>query len=137
MSVSAASPFWPKTPSVYYKGVKINIVDTPGHADFGGEVERVLKMVDGVLLLVDAVRRPHAADPLCAAKGAGAGPSRSLSSSTRSTGPTPVIDEVVDEVLELLLDLDATDEQLDSPVVFCSGRAGHRLAVALMSRAAT
>ena len=63
-----------KNTSTTYNGVKINIVDTPGHADFGGEVERVLKMVDGVLLLVDAGGGPHASDPLCAGKGAGAGP---------------------------------------------------------------
>ncbi len=70
-SVSAALPFWPRTAPVHYKGVKINIVDTPGHADFGGEVERVLKMVDGVLLLVDAAEGCDAPDPFRASEGSG------------------------------------------------------------------
>ena len=75
-----------KNTAIEYNGVKINVIDTPGHADFGGEVERILKMVDGILLLVDAFEGPHAPDPVRPPEGAGAGPHASSSSSTRSTG---------------------------------------------------
>ena len=88
-SARRASPSWPRTPPFNYRGVQINIVDTPGHADFGGEVERTLKMVDGVLLLVDASEGPLPADPLRAAQGPRARACRRSSSSTRSTAPTP------------------------------------------------
>src|SRR5574344_1898513 len=84
-----------KNTAIQYGDTKINIVDTPGHADFGGEVERILKMVNGVILLVDAAE-----------------------------GPMPQTRFVLSRVLELLMDLDATDEQLDSPMLFCSGRKG-------------
>ena len=112
-----------KNTAIHYKGVKINIIDTPGHADFGGEVERILKMVNGVLLLVDAAEGPMPQTRFVL--------QRALELNHRVVVVINKVDkpdarptEVVDEVLELLIDLDATDEQLDSPVIFCSGRAG-------------
>ena len=109
-----------KNTAVHYKDVKINIVDTPGHADFGGEVERILKMVNGVILLVDAAEGPMPQTRFVLSK--------ALELGHRVIVVVNKIDqrihEVVDEVLELLLDLDATDEQLDSPMLFCSGRQG-------------
>ena len=112
-----------KNTAIHYNGVKINIVDTPGHADFGGEVERVLKMVDGVILLVDAFE--------------GTMPQTKFVLKKALDLDLPVIvcvnkidrpearpDEVVDEVLELLMDLDASDEQLDCPFLFASAREG-------------
>ena len=112
-----------KNTAVFYKGTKINIVDTPGHADFGGEVERVLKMVDGVVLVVDAYE--------------GAMPQTRFVLQKALEMDLPVIccinkidrpearpEEVVDEVLELLMDLDASDEQLDCPFVYASAKAG-------------
>ncbi len=112
-----------KNTSLRYKGTKINIVDTPGHADFGGEVERVLKMVDGVLVLVDAFEG-------CMPQ------TRFVLKKALSLNLTPIIvvnkvdrpnarpDEVIDEVLELFLELDATDDQFNSPVIYASGRDG-------------
>lgn len=112
-----------KNTSLMYKGTKINIVDTPGHADFGGEVERVLKMVDGVLVLVDAFEG-------CMPQ------TRFVLKKALSLNLTPIIvvnkvdrpnarpDEVIDEVLELFLELDATDDQFNSPVIYASGRDG-------------
>ncbi len=112
-----------KNTAVTYKNTKINIVDTPGHADFGGEVERVLKMVDGVLLLVDASEgaMPQTRFVLSRALELG---HRVIVVVNKIDRPDQRIHEVVDEVLELLMDLDATDEQLDSPMLFCSGRQG-------------
>lgn len=112
-----------KNTSTMWNGVRINIVDTPGHADFGGEVERVLKMVDGVLLLVDAAEGPMPQTRFVL--------ERALALNlavvivvNKVDRPDARLREVVDEVLELLMDLGATDEQLDSPVIFCSGRQG-------------
>ena len=112
-----------KNTAVFYKGTKINIVDTPGHADFGGEVERVLKMVDGVILVVDAYE--------------GAMPQTRFVLQKALEMDLPVIccinkidrpearpTEVVDEVLELFMDLDASDEQLECPFVYASAKAG-------------
>ncbi|RGO23939.1 translational GTPase TypA [Dorea sp. OM02-2LB] len=112
-----------KNTAVYYKDVKINIIDTPGHADFGGEVERVLKMVNGVILVVDAFE--------------GAMPQTKFVLRKALELKLPVIvcinkidrpearpDEVIDEVLELFMDLDATDEQLDCPFVYASAKDG-------------
>lgn len=112
-----------KNASAEYNGIKINIVDTPGHADFGGEVERVLKMVDGVLLLVDAAEgpMPQTRFVLNKALDLDLGVIIVINKIDR---PDARVYEVVDEVLELLMDLGASDEQLDSPMVFCSGRAG-------------
>ena len=112
-----------KNTSVHYKDYKINIVDTPGHADFGGEVERVLKMVNGVLLLVDAAEgcMPQTRFVLQKALQQNLNLVIAVNKIDR---PDARIKEVIDEVLLLLMDLGATDEQLDSPMVFCSGRAG-------------
>ena len=114
-----------KNTAVRLGDTKINIVDTPGHADFGGEVERGLTMVDGVLLLVDASRGAAAADAVRAAQGARAASCPSCSSSTRSTGPTRAPHEVVNEVYELFLDLDADESQIEFPIVYANARAGH------------
>ena len=112
-----------KNTSVCYNDVKINIIDTPGHADFGGEVERVLEMVDGVLLLVDAAEgcMPQTRFVLSKALEMGL---KIIVIVNKIDRPDARLDEIGDEVLELLLDLDASDEQLESPVLFCSGRAG-------------
>ena len=115
-----------KNTAVYYKDTKINIIDTPGHADFGGEVERVLKMVNGVVLVVDAFE--------------GAMPQTKFVLKKALQLDLPVIvcinkidrpearpDEVIDEILELFMDLDASDEQLDCPFVYASAKAGHAI----------
>ena len=112
-----------KNTSTTYNGVKINIVDTPGHADFGGEVERVLKMVDGVLLLVDAAEGPMPQTRFVLSRALELG-HRVIVVVNKIDRPDQRIHEVIDEVLELLLDLDATPEQLDSPMLFCSARQG-------------
>ena len=112
-----------KNTAVTYKGTKINIVDTPGHADFGGEVERVLKMVNGVILLVDAAEGPMPQTRFVLSKALAMG-HRVIVVVNKIDRPDQRIHEVIDEVLELLMDLDATDEQLDSPMLFCSGRQG-------------
>lgn len=112
-----------KNTSVHYKGTKINIVDTPGHADFSGEVERVLKMVDGVLLLVDAAEGPMPQTRFVLQKALEFG-HKIIIVVNKIDRPDARLNEIGDEVLELLLNLDATDEQLDSPIVYCSGRAG-------------
>ncbi len=113
-----------KNTSLNYNGIKINVVDTPGHADFGGEVERVLKMVDGVLVLVDAFEgcMPQTRFVL----------KKALSLDLRPIIVVNKIDrpnarpyEVVDEILELFLELEATDDQFNSPVVYASGRSGY------------
>ena len=113
-----------KNTAVTYKGVKINIVDTPGHADFGGEVERILKMVNGVLLLVDAAEGPMPQTRFVLQKALELG-HKVIVVVNKVDRPDARVDEVVDEVLELLLELDATEEQFDSPTIFCSGRQGY------------
>ncbi len=112
-----------KNTAIHYKDVKINVIDTPGHADFGGEVERILKMVNGVILLVDAAEGPMPQTRFVL--------QRALELNHKVIVVVNKIDradarihEVMDEVLELLFDLDANDEQLESPTLFCSGRAG-------------
>ncbi|MDD6679039.1 MAG: translational GTPase TypA [Firmicutes bacterium] len=112
-----------KNTSVRYKDYKINIVDTPGHADFGGEVERILKMVNGVILLVDAAEGPMPQTRFVLQKALELG-HKVIVAVNKIDKPDARIHEVMDEVLELLLDLDATDEQFNSPTVFCSGRQG-------------
>ncbi|MEG2086927.1 MAG: translational GTPase TypA [Angelakisella sp.] len=112
-----------KNASTCYNGVKINIVDTPGHADFGGEVERVLKMVDGVLLLVDAAEGPMPQTRFVLEKALALN-LLVIIIVNKIDRPDARLNEVVDEVLELLMDLGASNEQLDSPVIFCSGRQG-------------
>ena len=120
---NAELPSSRKIPQFFTKDTKINIIDTPGHADFGGEVERVLKMVNGVILVVDAFE--------------GAMPQTKFVLRKALELNLPVIvcinkidrpearpDEVIDEVLELFMDLDASDEQLDCPFVFASAKAG-------------
>ena len=112
-----------KNTSIAYNDIKINVVDTPGHADFGGEVERILKMVNGVLLLVDAFEGTMPQTRFVLEKALEMGHKFIIVvNKVDRPGARPL--EVVDEVLELLISLDATDEQLDSPVVFCSGRNG-------------
>ena len=112
-----------KNTAVWYGDTKINIVDTPGHADFGGEVERILKMVNGVILLVDAAEGPMPQTRFVLSRALELG-HRVIVVVNKIDRPDQRIHEVVDEVLELLMDLDATDEQLDSPMLFCSGRQG-------------
>ena len=112
-----------KNTAIQYKDVKINIVDTPGHADFGGEVERILKMVNGVILLVDAAEGPMPQTRFVLSKALELG-HRVIVVVNKIDRPDQRVYEVIDEVLELLMDLDATDEQLDSPMLFCSGRQG-------------
>ena len=112
-----------KNTAVWYGDTKINIVDTPGHADFGGEVERILKMVNGVILLVDAAEGPMPQTRFVLSRALELG-HRVIVVINKIDRPDQRIHEVVDEVLELLIDLNATDEQLDSPMLFCSGRQG-------------
>ena len=112
-----------KNTAVWYGDTKINIVDTPGHADFGGEVERILKMVNGVILLVDAAEGPMPQTRFVLSRALELG-HRVIVLLNKIDRPDQRIHEVVDEILELLMDLDATDEQLDSPMLFCSGRNG-------------
>ena len=112
-----------KNTAVHYKDYKINIVDTPGHADFGGEVERILKMVNGVILLVDAAEGPMPQTRFVLSKALELG-HKVIVVVNKVDRPDQRIYEVMDEVLELLLDLNATDEQFESPTLFCSGRQG-------------
>ena len=112
-----------KNTAITYKDTKINIVDTPGHADFGGEVERILKMVNGVILLVDAAEGPMPQTRFVLSKALELG-HRVIVVVNKIDRPDQRVLEVVDEVLELLIDLDATDDQLESPMLFCSGRQG-------------
>jgi GTP-binding protein len=112
-----------KNTSIHYSGVKINIVDTPGHADFGGEVERVLKMVNGVLLLVDAFEGPMPQTRFVLQKALELN-HRVIIVINKIDRDDARLNEVGDEVLELLLELDANSEQLDSPILFCSARKG-------------
>ena len=112
-----------KNTAVRYGDTKINIVDTPGHADFGGEVERILKRVNGVILLVDAAEGPMPQTRFVLSKALELG-HRVIVVLNKIDRPDQRVLEVVDEVLELLMDLGCTDEQLDSPMLFCSGRNG-------------
>lgn len=112
-----------KNTAVHYGDYKINIVDTPGHADFGGEVERILKMVNGVILLVDAAEGPMPQTRFVLGRALELG-HKVIVVVNKIDRPDQRVYEVIDEVLELLLDLDATDEQLDSPMLFCSARQG-------------
>ncbi len=112
-----------KNTSIHYNGVKINVVDTPGHADFGGEVERVLKMVNGVILLVDAAEGPMPQTRFVLQKALDLG-HPVIVVVNKIDRPDARLGEIGDEILELLLDLDASEEQLDSPMIFCSGREG-------------
>ena len=112
-----------KNTAVNYKGTKINIVDTPGHADFGGEVERILKMVNGVILLVDAAEGPMPQTRFVLGKALELG-HKVIVVVNKIDRLDARIEEVMEEVLELLLDLNATDEQFESPTLFCSARQG-------------
>ncbi len=112
-----------KNTAVVYGDIKINIVDTPGHADFGGEVERILKMVNGVILLVDAAEGPMPQTRFVLSRALELG-HRVIVVINKVDRPDARPGEVVDEILELLLDLDATVEQLDSPMLFCSSKLG-------------
>ena len=112
-----------KNTAVYYKGTKINIVDTPGHADFGGEVERVLKMVNGVILVVDAFEGPMPQTRFVLSKAMALDlPVIVCINKIDRPGARPT--QVIDEVLELLMDLGASDEQIDCPFVFASAKSG-------------
>ncbi len=113
-----------KNTAVHYKGTKINIVDTPGHADFGGEVERVLKMVDGVILLVDAFEGAMPQTKFVLKKALELN-LHVLVCINKIDRPEARPDDVVDEVLELLMDLGASDEQLDCPFLYASAKTGH------------
>ncbi len=112
-----------KNTAVHYKDVKINIIDTPGHADFGGEVERVLKMVSGVILLVDAAEGPMPQTRFVLQKALELN-HRIIVCINKIDKPDARLGEVEDEILELLIDLGANDEQIDSPMLYCSGRDG-------------
>ena len=112
-----------KNTAVHYNDVKINIIDTPGHADFGGEVERVLKMVDGVILLVDAAEGPMPQTRFVLKRALELN-HRVIVCFNKIDKPDARLGEVEDEILELLIDLGANDDQLDSPMLYCSGRAG-------------
>ena len=113
-----------KNTAVYYKDTKINIIDTPGHADFGGEVERVLKMVDGVILVVDAFEGAMPQTKFVLKKALELD-LHVIVCINKIDRPEARPDEVIDEVLELLMDLDASDEQLDCPFLYASAKAGH------------
>ena len=112
-----------KNTAVFYKGVKINIIDTPGHADFGGEVERVLKMVDGVVLVVDAFEGPMPQTKFVLQKALELD-LHVIVCINKIDRPEARPADVIDETLELFMDLDASDEQLDCPFVYASARAG-------------
>lgn len=112
-----------KNTSVYYDGIKMNIIDTPGHADFSGEVERILKMVNGVILLVDAAEGPMPQTRFVLQKALEMN-HRVIVVVNKIDRADARLDEIPDEILDLLIELDANDEQLESPILFCSGRAG-------------
>ncbi len=112
-----------KNTSVYYQDIKMNIIDTPGHADFSGEVERILKMVNGVILLIDAAEGPMPQTRFVLQKALEM-QHRVIIVVNKIDRPDARLDEIPDEILDLLIDLDASDEQLESPIIFCSGRAG-------------
>ena len=112
-----------KNISIQYKGIKVNLLDTPGHSDFGGQVERVLKLADGVLLLVDAAEGPMPQTRFVLQKALALN-HRVIVCINKIDKPDARLGEVEDEILELLIDLEASDEQLDSPMLYCSGRDG-------------
>ena len=112
-----------KNTAVHYQGIKINIVDTPGHADFGGEVERVLKMVDGVLLLVDAYEGPMPQTRFVLKKALELS-LKPIVVINKIDRPDARCEEVIDEVLELFIELGANDEQIDFPIIYCSAKDG-------------
>jgi GTP-binding protein len=112
-----------KCTSVVWKGVRINIVDTPGHQDFGGEVERILGMVDGVVLLVDAAEGPLPQTKFVLGKALGLG-LRPIVLINKVDRPDARVDEVLDEIFDLFVAQDATPEQLDFPILYASGRQG-------------
>ena len=112
-----------KNTAIHYNDIKINIIDTPGHADFSGEVERILKMVNGVILLVDAAEGPMPQTRFVLQRAMELN-HRIIVVVNKIDRPDARIEEVEEEVLELLMDLNATDEQLDSPMLFCCGRSG-------------
>jgi len=112
-----------KNTAVYYKDIKINIVDTPGHADFGGEVERTLKMVDGVILLIDAAEGPMPQTRFVLQKALEAGLTP-LVVINKIDRPDARINQVIDEIYDLFIDLDATEEQLDFPIIYAIGKEG-------------
>ena len=112
-----------KNTAVFYKDTKINIIDTPGHADFGGEVERVLKMVDGVVLVVDAYEGPMPQTKFVLQKALDLNLSV-IVCINKIDRPEARPADVIDETLELMMDLDATDEQLDCPFIYASARGG-------------
>ena len=112
-----------KNTSVYYDGIKMNIIDTPGHADFSGEVERILKMVNGFILLVDAAEGPMPQTRFVLQKALEMN-HRVIVVVNKIDRADARLDEIPDEILDLLIELDANDEQLESPILFCSGRAG-------------
>ena len=113
-----------KNTSVHYKDIKINIVDTPGHADFGGEVERILTMVDGVLLLVDAFEGCMPQTRFVLKKALGLN-KKVVVVVNKIDRPGARPDEVIDEVLDLFIELGASDEQIEFPVVYASARDGY------------
>ena len=112
-----------KNTSVYYQDIKMNIIDTPGHADFSGEVERILKMVNGVILLIDAAEGPMPQTRFVLQKALEM-QHRVIIVVNKIDRPDARLDEIPDEILDLLIDLNANDDQLESPIIFCSGRAG-------------
>lgn len=112
-----------KNTSVYYKDIKMNIIDTPGHADFSGEVERILKMVNGVILLIDAAEGPMPQTRFVLQKALEM-KHRVIIVVNKIDRPDARLDEIPDEILDLLIELDANEDQLESPIIFCSGRAG-------------
>src|ERR1700710_1908081 len=113
-----------KPTSVEWNGVRINIVDTPGHADFGGEVERILSMVDGVILLVDSSEGAMPQTKFVTGKALALG-LRPIVVVNKIDRPDERTQEVLDEVFDLFVSLDASDEQLDFPVLYASGRNGY------------
>ena len=113
-----------KNTAIIYRGVKINIIDTPGHADFGGEVERVLNMADGCLLLVDAVEGPMPQTRFVLQEGVRAWPASRSSSSTRSTAATRASSRCFSWTQDLFLELATHDDQLDFPVIYAIAREG-------------
>ncbi len=122
-NASAASPFWRNAPRVEHNGIRINIVDTPGHADFGGEVERILSMVDGVCLLVDAAEGPMPQTKFVLSKALALG-LRPIVVLNKVDKPDAEPDRALNEVFDLFANLGATDEQLDFPHLYASGRSG-------------
>src|SRR5256886_1722443 len=112
-----------KTTGIRYSGIKINIVDTPGHSDFGGEVERALKMVDGVLLLVDASEGPLPQTRYVMVKALEA-KLPAIAVLNKIDRPDARVQEVVNELYDLFIDLDATEDQLEFPIIYTNARAG-------------